>query len=481
MKTCDEMVNSLLERREQFLSEQKQKRRTAAKITAAGGSCALAAVIGVLVFNSGMLREKKTMISDNSSLVNDGPVKDDPAKGDSTPPASDAHSAVSDNSSAENDKPAKENSTPSAPDNSTAISDNSSVNSEPAEDDPAPGHTDNIGDMLPFSELARPYGDKTVTAETAARLWEWEYLTVPEQYTSMELYGKEFYTRREIGEALLGDTLGSYEISGSDWYTGQTYSRTFEVRQIKGVSDKLMAAVKMDGKYYIFKNGEYAPPSTFGELLDSYSLADTVELHRFTPYKGYSDTGWYRLENDDTIWQILAGCRNAAFIKEDFRDRSGENGISFTVTSEALGVYKNVLSISDDGYLRTNIFDWGYNFYIGEEAANRIISYAAANAAPAAYEPYTYSIAGTLTEIHDGYFLVDDSVLCEDPGDGMVFKVLTDDLRISRYIDGGEIGLGDLISVSFAGDIDIGDSNRITDIRSISRARLYDGAVMIEE
>ena len=62
-----------------------------------------------------------------------------------------------------------------------------------------------------------------------------------------------------------------------------------------------------------------------------------------------------------------------------------------------------------------------------------------------------------------------------------IVTVLTDDLRISRYIDGGEIGLGDLISVSFAGDIDIGDSNRITDIRSISRARLYDGAVMIEE
>lgn len=80
MKTCDEMVNSLLRRREQFLAEQKQKRRTAAKMTAAGGSCALAAAVGVLVLNSGMLREKKTIvpdelsaISDNSSTVNDEP------------------------------------------------------------------------------------------------------------------------------------------------------------------------------------------------------------------------------------------------------------------------------------------------------------------------------------------------------------------------------------------------------------------------
>lgn len=71
MKTCDEMVNSLLQRREQFLLEQRQKRKTAAKITAAGGSCALAAVIGVGVWNSGMLRDKKTIHPDNSSAISD--------------------------------------------------------------------------------------------------------------------------------------------------------------------------------------------------------------------------------------------------------------------------------------------------------------------------------------------------------------------------------------------------------------------------
>ena len=70
MKTCDEMVNSLLKRREQFVSEQKKKRKNAAKITAAGGSCALAAAIGIGVYNSGILREKKTIVSDNSSAAN---------------------------------------------------------------------------------------------------------------------------------------------------------------------------------------------------------------------------------------------------------------------------------------------------------------------------------------------------------------------------------------------------------------------------
>lgn len=78
MKTCDEMVNSLLKRREQFLLEQKQKRRTAAKITAAGGCCALAAYIGVGVWTSGEWRKKKTIAPENSSAVSSDPAKEIP-------------------------------------------------------------------------------------------------------------------------------------------------------------------------------------------------------------------------------------------------------------------------------------------------------------------------------------------------------------------------------------------------------------------
>lgn len=96
MKTCDEMVNSLLKRRERFLLEQKQKRKTAAKITAAGGCCALAAVIGIGIRNSGMLREKHTVVPENSS-------------------------AISDNFSSVNSEPAKEIPTPQVPDHSSVI------------------------------------------------------------------------------------------------------------------------------------------------------------------------------------------------------------------------------------------------------------------------------------------------------------------------------------------------------------------------
>lgn len=98
MKTCDEMVNSLLKRREHFLIEQKQKRRkTAVKIAVSGCYCALAAVIGAGIWHSVISSNKDTIISENPSVT-------------------------SDNSSAASSEPAKENLTaPQAPDYSSVI------------------------------------------------------------------------------------------------------------------------------------------------------------------------------------------------------------------------------------------------------------------------------------------------------------------------------------------------------------------------
>ena len=106
--------------------------------------------------------------------------------------------------------------------------------------------------------------------------------------------------------------------------------------------------------------------------------------------------------------------------------------VSFTATSEKLGIYKKGVSISAGGYLDTNIAEYGYVFYIGEEAAQAIIDYVLENSTEAEPEPYDYRLTGTVTEICDGYFLLDDSVLAA--GKGMTFRVPTEDLLISRWL-----------------------------------------------
>lgn len=73
MKTCDEMVKSLFERREEYLAEQKIKRRNAVISTALYG-CAFAVIAGVGVWISGKVSQKP--ITGDSSLPSSGSAAD---------------------------------------------------------------------------------------------------------------------------------------------------------------------------------------------------------------------------------------------------------------------------------------------------------------------------------------------------------------------------------------------------------------------
>lgn len=332
--------------------------------------------------------------------------------------------------------------------------------------------------LISFEELDRQYRNQkmSVNADEIYIELPWDKKTVYEQFGTITVDGKDFFSRRrEVGEALLGDIIGNYEATGYDNILSESHSRTFEARQIQGVSDDLLIAVNMDGKYYVFAslaimNSEYSPPATLGEMLDSYNLNNTLEFNRFTVYEGYDDMGYYVLKDDDFVWQILADCRDAEFIEDNKWDIKVENMnyIEFTATSEALGIYKKVFSISDDGYLWTNIFERNYIYNIGENAANRIISYVTENSTEAEYhEPYSNSLVGEITKIDDDYILVDDSVMCKEESDGMVFKILTDDVKVSRHTE--YIEVGDIIMIDFTGKIDVENDNIITEVYLVTK------------
>lgn len=336
---------------------------------------------------------------------------------------------------------------------------------------------------VPSSEIARNYKKVNLMTVESAIVWPWEYLTISEQYETLEFNDKNYNSRgRSIDTSLLGETIGNFDAVGFDPYTEEEYRMQAEVRQINGVSENQMVAVRLGDMFYVFLYNEYTPPVNFGEVLDYYSLAQTLNFDRFTVCDGYTDTdmGHYSLKDDGYIWDVLNACRDAEFIPGDFLS-SETKYISFTATSDTLGVYRRSFYVTSDGYVKTNIFDWAYSFKIGEDAANKIISYAAENGVKSAEEPYTHTIAGTLVEITDDYISVDDSVLCLNQADGMVFKVPTDDLRISRCIDFEKISIGDIVVVYYTGDIDIAAGNVVKEAYSMSRGILSDDDVMVAE
>ena len=185
--------------------------------------------------------------------------------------------------------------------------------------------------------------------------------------------------------------------------------------------------------------------------------------------------------SDDYVWEVLSECRNAPFVEDQTWTVGDRSYLSFTITSEALGVYKVALYVTEDGYLWTNAFNWQYLFNIGEDAASRIIHYAKENSTEVEYEPYRNSVAGTIIEITEEYILVDDSILCKKPADGITYKVLLNDLRISRYVDYGIVKVGDTVQISYEGEIDETSGNTIAGAISAFKATISDGDVLISE
>ena len=340
----------------------------------------------------------------------------------------------------------------------------------------------NSGDPISIGGIDRDYKG-TISGSEGDIEFPWEYKLTYEKFYTVKYNGNDYRTRtRAINESLLGEVLGTCTAQGVDSYTDKTYTETFNVRKIKGVSEERLVAIGMDGEYYVYFNDEVKCPATFGELLDAYNLSETLPLVKFSVNDGYKEKGYYQITDDEYIWQVLSECRDAEFYAENDKWSRGErNYLSFTATSEELGVYKKVFYITEDGYVSTNVFNYSYVYYIGEDAANKIITHAKSNATEAEREQYEYTIAGTITEIGDGYVLIDDTVLCKDKNDGMVFKVLTEDLIIRRYLECTNIKVGDTVAVKFQTEIVLGENNTVSGAISMYKGKVTDSGMAVPE
>ena len=331
-------------------------------------------------------------------------------------------------------------------------------------------------------ETDERYKSCNVTANESAIVWPWEYKTVPEKFNSLEIADKVYNGKgREVSESLIDSKIGDYTVSGYDDITDENHAENCEVYSLKNVSKDKFVAIKIEGRYYVFMNGEYLPPSTLGELLDTVKLPSIIKLSHFSENGDNPNGKHYVLTDDAYIWEVLTGCREAVFVDDQAWMVHGRDYLSFTINSETLGVYKVAMYITEDGYLWTNAFSWQYLFNIGKDAASKIISYAKKNSSEAKYEPYRNYVIGTIAEITDGYILIDDSVLCKDPADGIRYKVLLDDIRISRFVDKGFAKAGDIVQIMYEGKIDNDNVNLVEKPVDISLAFISDGEVNVNE
>ena len=76
MMNCNEMVNRLLERKDQYVAEQKRKRKTAVRITTYAFSFALVILLGVGVWQSNLFDRTTVTDVDNSSNISEQDYSD---------------------------------------------------------------------------------------------------------------------------------------------------------------------------------------------------------------------------------------------------------------------------------------------------------------------------------------------------------------------------------------------------------------------
>lgn len=323
-----------------------------------------------------------------------------------------------------------------------------------------------------------------IQAGESAIIWPWEYQTVYERYTELELDGVKYRSKgRAVSANLVGELVGTHAVAGYDMISDKKYTEDFEVYELKYADKSQFVAIKMDGKFYTFKKDGYAPPSNLGELFDLVDLTQVIELSRFSANGDGPNKKHFILNDDDYVWDVLADCRDAIFVeeepgKENWSVHKREH-LSFTITSETLGIYRVAMYVTKDGYLWTNAFDYQYLFNIGEDAAGKIIKYANENSAEAEYEPYQNTVAGKVVEITDEYILIDDTVLCNDPADGSTYKILLNDLRITRYVDHEVIRVGQTVQITFEGTID--SNNTINTAISAASVMISGGDMLIPE
>ena len=333
--------------------------------------------------------------------------------------------------------------------------------------------------------------------EEMAYEWSWEYLDIYEKYVYIDrdIEKGTFYQiiNSKISESLIDSHLGTTKAYGYDYSDGTEIKEiSCDIYSIKGVDSSKVIAAKLDGtdEYISYKyfSREYLPPETLGELIVENDLTNKI---KFTVFSKNQKNEILTLSEDISkqIWTLLQERSDAVFVEDDPINDSilnkidFKNVISFSISSQELGFRNKSFAIFGTGYVSTNIEEYGYYFNIGEDTAQEIIKLATDNAQLATEEKLNNKkwVAGTITEIGEDYFKINDAPMMENEEDGIEFTVNTTDIKILRYFKSGVLKVGDTAIVKYDGNIYADEPTVINGAYSIDECWIVDGDAFIPE
>jgi|GEM_PF-3517005 len=216
-------------------------------------------------------------------------------------------------------------------------------------------------------------------AETAV-IPRWDEQNINAKYPSFTTRENKEYvtTGMQVSSEMIGDKYGEADMTGYDIYSDSYYNTTAELYSINSVSENAALAARFDGYdgYYIYKCRDYFP-ATLGELSDDLSLQTKLTFGSIYIREQYDGSAWwdYPLIAVDTgkadiLKQVLKECRDCKCeMKNEFWELS-----SFSVGADVrlAGIDNKSILFYDSGYMMTNIMEYGFYFYIGEDTVRQL-------------------------------------------------------------------------------------------------------------
>lgn len=246
---------------------------------------------------------------------------------------------------------------------------------------------------------------------------KWEDLTICQQFSTVEYNGQNYDCKYgEVPTDMIGESLGDATLSGYDVYSENTYTKNASLYSIKTISQECAIALQFEGttEYYAYINAYYRP-ETLGDFIDDLNLKETVSFGSIWYDDTYTDEeGKYHFDNiefpdvdDEAIWTMLFSNTSVENIHTD--NLNYTTIMSISVDIPILG-YKNIsCSVTEEGYLVTNILDTGKTFNIGKEKVQEFVDYILNN-----YEGYKIVYVDSEGNRSDEEFEENDNVSTAD-------------------------------------------------------------------
>ena len=359
-----------------------------------------------------------------------------------------------------------------------------------SENRPTPEIQTNAPASGAFWDDLRERKDISYMIPESAIEWGWEDMTDGERYTNLDLDGETYHMRGTVAN-YLGEWLESGEAYGFAWDQDNTrHGISCEIYALTFSPDHSVVAVQFAGSREIYRferERDYDPPKTLGEFMETRKLSEVLPLttlyySRWESGSAVSDKYSLSAEHSRAVWDILAKYGEAPFA-DAYKYYYDNEDIGFSATSDVLGIRNRSFTVNAEGYIITNIEQYGYYYFIGVDAAREVIDYVKAHMTDPLPEekPTVYAIVGTVTEIGDGYIKVDDSIMMKNPEEGLMFTVDTTDKRLSRVVN-LLISVGDHVLITYDGRVSEDGSLLVENAASIQEAWITEGGdVLIPE